>query len=106
MKAYETVLFGLTLIAVPALAWTAGRAMGRRDWRISFVVAMACLSAALPHALRFAVLAGADGRPFADALDAQLRRASDNVEVGLFFVALSVFVTMLGWTSTPVAVKQ
>ena len=105
MKAFETTLFAFTLLTVPALAWVAGRAMGKRDWPIAAVVVASCFVTLIPHAIRYLVLASADPRPFGDAMQAFVRRAFDNPEVGLFFLALGVFMTMLGWTSTPVAAK-
>ena len=101
MKGLETALFAASLLLVPALAWTVGRVIGRRDWRIASVVAMGCVVAFVPHLLRIALLARLDTRPFSDALLYQGGRAFANAEVGMFFTAFSVFMTMLGWTATP-----
>ena len=102
MKGLETALFGLTVLLVPLLAWLAGRALGRRDWRIGSVVAMGWLMALIPHAARLALIASTDQRPFADALLYQTRRAFESAEIGYFFAAFGVFMAMLGWTATPV----
>ena len=102
MKGFETALFGLTLLLVPLLAWLAGRTLGRRDGRIASVVMIGALVALIPHAARLALLASYDTRPFADALTYQVGRTLDFTEVGLFFTSFGVFMTMLGWTATPV----
>jgi hypothetical protein len=102
MKSIETPLFALTLLVVPLLAWIAGRAMGRRDWRIAPVIVMSMLVALLPNLARLLTLALIDGRPFGEATAALIQRALGSAEIGFFFAALSVFMTMLGWTSTPV----
>jgi hypothetical protein len=106
MKALETVLFALSLIGVPALGWIAGRAMGRRDWRILAVVVASVFVALIPNLLRLAILATADGRSVDVAAQMQARRALDAPEVAFFFLALGVFMTILGWTSTPVAARD
>ena len=103
MKALDTVLFATTLLVVPALGWLAGRAMGRRDWSIVSVVVVSGLVALLPNLARLLVLAAFDGRAFGGVLLVLLQRAGAAAEIGFFFLALSVFMTMLGWTSTPVA---
>lgn len=103
MKALDTVLFAVTLLAVPALAWLTGRAMGRRDWTIVPVVAVSALVAVVPNLIRLVALATVDGRAFGDVLMLLVQRAAAASEIGFFFLALSVFMTMLGWTSTPVA---
>jgi hypothetical protein len=103
MKALETSLFALSLLTVPALAWICGRAMGRRDWPITAVIPASCLLTLFPHLSRLLILAVIDGRPFATALADLLQRAMAAPEIGFFFLALGVFMTMLGWTSTPVA---
>jgi hypothetical protein len=103
MRALDTTLFALTLVVVPGLAWLTGRAMGRRDWTIAPVLVMSGLVTLLPHLVRLLVLAAFDGRNFDVALFAHFRRAAEALEIGFFFLALGVFMTMLGWTSTPVA---
>jgi succinate dehydrogenase/fumarate reductase cytochrome b subunit len=103
MKALETWLFALSLLTVPALAWICGRAMGRRDWPILAVIPASCLVTLFPHLSRLVILAVADGRPLPTALTDLLQRATAAPEIGFFFLALGVFMTMLGWTSTPVA---
>ena len=103
MKVLDTGLFAATLVLVPALAWLIGRALGRRDWQIASVLVTGCFVALIPHALRVVVQAAAGNQPFWDALPDQAARTLDNPEVGLFFVTLGVFMTMLGWTATPVA---
>ena len=105
MRAWETGLFALTLLGVPALGWYAGRVMGRRDWRILAVVIASTFVALVPNLLRLGTLAALDGRNFDVAAIAQGRRALDASEVGFFFLALAVFMTILGWTSTPVAAR-
>ncbi len=104
MKALETALFGATLLLVPLLAWLAGRAIGRRNWRIGSVIVVGCLMALLPHAARLGILAANDPRPFIDALVYQIGRTMDFTAVGWFFAAFGIFMTMLGWTATPVRV--
>lgn len=106
MKALDTSLFAATLIVVPALAWVVGRFMGRRDFGIGSVIIAATLVALLPHLARLAILAEADTRPFREAALFQLTRTTQNPEVGLFFLAFAVFLTMVGWTSTPVLVHK
>ena len=106
MKALETALFAATLLLVPGLAWVAGRAMGRRDMRITNVVIAGCFAALAPYLARLAALASLDTRPFADAFMFQVSRTLDNSEVGLFFVTFGVFMTMLGWTATPVMLSK
>ena len=106
MKFLDTGLFAATLVLVPALAWLAGRALGRRDWRIAGVVASGCCVALVPHVLRVLVQAAAGTQPFWQALQQQVARSLDNPEVGLFFVTLGVFMTMLGWTATPVVLPR
>jgi hypothetical protein len=103
MRALDTALFALTLVVVPGLAWLTGRAMGRRDWTIGPVIVASGLVALLPHLARLLALAAFDGRAFDVAVFAHFRRAADAPEIGFFFLALGVFMTMLGWTSTPVA---
>ncbi len=105
MKALETGLFALTLVLVPTLGWLVGRAMGRRNWSIAAVVAGSGLVALVPHLFRLVVLAAMDGRAFGDAVLQLAERAAAATEVGFFFLALSVFVTMLGWTSTPATTR-
>ncbi len=107
MKLLETALFALALVLVPWLGWLAGRAMGRRDWRIGGVLCGAVLVAALPNVARMAVLAAFEGSPFLAAFAGRLvRTGTEHLEIGLFFVALAAFVTMIGWTSTPVAARS
>jgi hypothetical protein len=106
MKAWETILFALALIGVPALAWFAGRAMGRRDWRIQAVIVTSVFVTLIPNLLRLIVLAMADTRGFDVAAPAQMYRALDTPEVAFFFLALGGFMTILGWTSTPVAARD
>ncbi len=106
MKAYETTLFAATLLIVPALAWLVGGVMGRRDMRIGSVIIAGGLMALVPHLGRLALLTLFDARPFADAFLYQLSRTRENPEVGLFFAALGVFMTMLGWTATPVLASK
>ena len=106
MKGLETTLFALTLFFVPAFAWALGRFLGRRDVSIVPVLVAGGFAALLPHLGRFAVLASLDPRPFADALLAQVNRSFDSPEIGLFFVTFGVFMTMLGWTATPVLVSK
>jgi hypothetical protein len=103
VKALDTVLFAATLLLVPALGWWSGRVMGRRDWGIMPVVVISALVALIPNLARLLALALADGRPFSDIGVTLLQRAFSSAEIGFFFLALSVFMTMLGWTSTPVA---
>ena len=103
MKTFATALFAAALLAVPALAWFTGRALGRRDRPVSRVIWAGCAVAALIYALRLAALAAIDGRPFWDAARRQVLDSLDNPEVGMFLVTLGVFVTMLGWTATPVS---
>jgi hypothetical protein len=103
VKALETALFGLSLLTVPALAWICGRAMGRRDWPILAVIAASGLLTLFPHLSRLFILAVLDERPAAVALGDLLQRALAAPEIGFFFLALGVFMTVLGWTSTPVA---
>jgi hypothetical protein len=103
VKALETGLFALSLLTVPALAWICGRAMGRRDWPILAVIATGGLVTLLPHVSRLLILAVIDARPYATALGDMTWRAIAAPEVGFFFLALGVFMTLLGWTSTPVA---
>ena len=101
MRGLEPGLFLLALLAVPALGWSIGRAMGRRDVRIGFVLVGGCLAALIPNLIRIAVIANAAPPDFATAFIQQVTRTLDSPEVGLFFVALGVFMTMLGWTATP-----
>ncbi len=103
MKALDTTLFALTLVVVPGLAWLTGRAMGRRDWTIGPVLLVSGLVTLLPHLARLLILTAADTRPFPDVAIALVQRAAASLEIGFFFLALGVFMTMLGWTSTPVA---
>ena len=102
MKALDTTLFAVALLLVPILGWLTGRAMGRRDWSIVPVVVVSGIVALLPNLARLMVLAAVDGRAFGDVLLQLVQRAAASSEIGLFFLALSVFLTMLGWTSTPV----
>jgi hypothetical protein len=90
---------------VPGLAWISGRCMGRRDWRIGAVLLVSVPVVVVPHLVRLAVLVAMDGRDIETAGASYLSRAFEAPEVGLFFLALGVFVTMLGWTSTPVVTK-
>jgi hypothetical protein len=101
MKAFETGLFAATLLLVPLLAWLAGRAIGRRNWRIGSVIVVGCLMALAPHAARLAILASYDPRSFTDAFVNQISRAADFSSVGWFFAAFGIFMAMLGWTATP-----
>ncbi len=105
MKGLETALFGLTLLLVPLLAWLAGRMLGRRDGRIGSVVVVGALAALLPYLARLALVASADVRPFGDAFTFQMSRSFGFTEVGLFFASFGIFMTMLGWTATPVHTK-
>ncbi len=106
MKALETWLFALSLLTVPALAWICGRAMGRRDWPIMAVIPASGLLTLFPHLSRFLILVVIDGRPLPISLADVLQRAVAAPEIGFFFLALGVFMTMLGWTSTPVATRN
>ncbi len=106
MKALDTFLFAATLIVVPALAWLVGRFLGRRDFGIASVIIAAALVALLPHVARLAILAETDTRPFPEAALFQFGRTLQNPEVGLFFLAFAIFMTMVGWTSTPVLVHK
>ena len=103
MKALDTTFFALALFAVPALGWFAGRAMGRRDWPVGRVLVAGCAITATLYGLKLAILALAGAQPFWDALQRQVLRSFDNPEAGMFLVTLGVFMTMLGWTATPVA---
>jgi hypothetical protein len=103
MKALETSLFALSLLTVPALAWICGRAMGRRDWPIMAVIVASGLVTLFPHVSRLLILAVLDGRPYGIALSDLVWRALAAPEIGFFFLTLGVFMTLLGWTSTPVA---
>ena len=104
MKVLESGLFAATLVLVPALGWVLGRALGRRDWRIGPVIAMGVLAAAIPNLARFALLAATIGAPYWESLGGEIFYVGLlHYEVGLFFVTLGVFMTMLGWTATPVA---
>lgn len=104
MKPMETWLFAATLLLVPAQAWLTGRAIGRRNWRIPFVVLFGCVAAMVPYMARVALQAAIEPQSFAVALQRQVTRTLDNPEAGLFIVTLGVFVTMLGWTATPAIV--
>ena len=113
MQGLETGLFALSLLAVPGLAWFAGRALGRRDRAIGAVLVSAGLVAALVAGVRFAVLAVADGsqlsarpRPFIEALLDRVTTASGTPGPALFFAAIAVFVAMLGWAGTPIAAPK
>jgi hypothetical protein len=106
MKALDTFLFAATLVIVPALAWLVGRFMGRRDFSIVSVIVAGVAVALMPHLARLAILADMDARPFEEAAVFQLGRTLQNSEVGLFFVAFAIFMTMIGWTSTPVLVQK
>ena len=104
MKVLESGLFAATLVLVPALGWVLGRALGRRDWRIGSVIAAGVLAAAVPNGARFALLAASTTAPYFESLTGEIFYvAPQHFEVGLFFVTLGVFMTMLGWTATPVA---
>jgi len=105
MKALDTMLFAATLVTVPGLAWISGRCMGRRNWRIGAVLLASVPVVMMPHLVRLVVLVAMDGHDLETAAASYLGRALEAPEVGLFFLALGVFVTMLGWTSTPVATK-
>jgi hypothetical protein len=105
VKALDTTLFATTLLLVPALGWWAGRAMGRRNWGILAVLLASILVALMPNLARLSTLALVDGRPLTEFGATLIQRAAATSEIGLFFLALSVFMTMLGWTSTPVATR-
>jgi hypothetical protein len=105
VKAVDTTLFALTLLLVPVLGWWLGRVMGRRDWRIGPVISVSALIALIPNVARLLALAFIEGRPMNDIGVALMQRAVSSTEIGFFFLALSVFMTMLGWTSTPVGAR-
>ena len=106
MKSLETALFAAALVAVPVLAWFTGRAMGRRDRPVGHVLLAGFAVTAFLYALRVVAVAAADGHRFWDALQRLALQSLDNPEVGMFLVTLGVFMTMLGWTATPVAAPR
>jgi hypothetical protein len=103
MKLIDIGLFTATLILLPFFAWICGRAMGRRDWPIWRVIVLGGAVALALFGLRLGIEALLRPPPLLDAVWALVARSTDNDEVGFFFVALAIFMAMIGWTSTPVS---
>jgi hypothetical protein len=108
MRAFDISGVGLLLLLVPYYGWLLGRFAGRRDWRIAGVLALGLV---LVTVLQVAVLAGqciiegqtsAVGNSFAFLLQRRGYEALVNPEFPVFVFILGTFVTMLGWSATPV----
>jgi hypothetical protein len=112
MRAFDISGVGLALLLVPLYGWLFGRFAGRRDWRIGGVLAFGLVLVAL---VQLAILAGqcviegqtsAVGKSFAFLLERRGYEALFNPEFPVFLFVLGTFVTMLGWSATPVKKAQ
>ncbi len=108
MRAFDISGVGLALLLVPLYGWLLGRFAGRRDWRIGGVLVLGLVLVAL---VQVAILAGqcliegqtsAIGKSFMFLLERRGMEALVNPEFPVFLFVLGTFVTMLGWSATPV----
>jgi hypothetical protein len=108
MRAFDISGVGLALVLVPLYCWLLGRFAGRRDWRIGAVLALGLVIVMLAQV---GILAGqcvieaqtsAVGKDFLFLLQRRGAEALANPEFPVFLFVLGTFVTMLGWSATPV----
>jgi drug/metabolite transporter (DMT)-like permease len=106
MRAFDIGGIALALVLVPLVAWASGRVMGRRNWPIGAVLGVAglfCLG------LQCAIITGRAVMEWTVAtlpLEALIERRGaetlSNPEFSIFLLVFAAFVTMLGWSATPI----
>lgn len=108
MRAFDISGVGIALVLVPFYAWLLGRFVGRRDWRIGGVLVAGIVLVAL---VQIAILAGqcliegqtsAVGSSFSYLFWRRAYEVALSPEFSVFLVVFGTFVTMLGWSATPV----
>jgi hypothetical protein len=108
MRAFDVSGVGFALLLVPLFGWMFGRFMGRRDWRIG---PMLIAGFGLVLAFQLGILAvqcvveGQSGpaasRSFGFLMERRFWEALGSPEFPVFLFIFGVFITMLGWSSTP-----
>ncbi len=108
MRAFDISGVGLALVLVPLYGWWLGRFAGRRDWAIGAVLSVGVVNVVLVQAAILSGLSVLEGQTSAigkDVLSLLTRRGYEafaNPEFPVFLFVLGMFITMLGWSATPV----
>lgn len=106
MRAFDVGGVAAALLIVPIVAWISGRVMGRRNWPIGTVLGVATLFCLGLQCALITMRALIDWTITNLALESLIERrgleALANPEFPVFLIVYAAFVTMLGWSATPI----
>jgi hypothetical protein len=110
MRAFDISGVAFALLLVPAVAWASGRVMGRRNWSIGLVLAIALILTLgiqagivlAQSAIEWITSATPAAKAGIDAVIAQRgQELLSGPEFPVFLLIFASFVTMIGWSATP-----